>query len=599
MRRFSLPLVALTIVVLLTGLSASPLQAGTIKNVIYCIGDGMGPDQVLAGHYFVGGDLSFESFANRGYASTLNAQGYPTIPDSASNGTALATGTLVNTGVISMATPGDGHDLPTLLEYYKGLGKSTGLVTTSYMTDATPAAFGAHEPTRSNTSQIAADYFTQSRPNVLLGGGANGMTTAAATAAGYTVVTNATDMLAVNTSTTSYLSGQFGSGQMAYEYDTVGTQPHLSQMTSTALGIVNNNANGFFLMVEGGNIDHAAHSNDMPRMVREMKEFSIAVQTAISWAAGRDDTLIIVTADHETGGLAAVTSNGSNTNPSGVWKTGGHSLEDVPVYAWGPGADAISGFMKNTDLFNVAKGAAPSPKPPVLAQSSFLEAADGATSYVPGPGKSELGFTSTSTDHGGGTPVAAVYDSATTTDPSPTRFRIQSKLATVTFNPLDISSRRGVTVSIDLAVRDAFEVDDYFRATLTNGTATIDLARVEGLALNGLTDNVWYTYTATVPDDWTQVQIIVSASNNSSTGAEIMDFDRILVRGAAVPEPATWMLLAAGLICGCGMYLRPRLRGKGDCPLLCRAPEGPFRQMGTVPFSPGEGGQKTLDFVPD
>jgi alkaline phosphatase len=536
--------------VFLAGPVASQLEAATIKNVVYCIGDGMGPDQVLAGHYFTGGNLSFETFACRGYATTLSAQGYPTIPDSASNGTALATGTRVNVGVISMATPGDGHDLPTLLEYYKGQGKSTGLVTTSYMTDATPAAFGAHEPTRSNTSQIANDYFTQSRPNVLLGGGGNGMTTAAATAAGYTAVTDAAGLAAVNTNTTGYLSGQFGSGAMAYELDGVGTQPHLSQMTSTALAIVDNNANGFFLMVEGGNIDHAAHSNDMPRTVREVKEFSNAVQVALNWAAGRDDTLIIVTADHETGGLAAVTNNGANNNPGGTWKTGGHSLEDVPVYAWGPNATAVSGFMKNTDLFNVAKGVAPPlPKPPVIAQSSFLEPADGATSYVSGPGKVELGFVSTSTDQGGGTHVAAVYDSAASADPSPTRFRVSSKLATVTFNALDVSRYDGVTVSIDLAVRDAFEAEDYFRAILTDGTSSIDLARVEGSALNGLTDNVWYTYTATVPDGWDQLQIVVSASNNSGTGLEIMDFDRILVRGIAVPEPSTCALL---LLAGAG-----------------------------------------------
>jgi alkaline phosphatase len=554
-RRSFLPLVALVIAVFQAVLCTTRLDAATIKNVIYCIGDGMGPDQVLAGRCFNGGPLSFETFNNWGYASTLPAEGYPTIPDSASNGTALATGTRVNVGVISVATPGDGHELPTLLEYYKGQGKSTGLVPTSYMTDATPAAFGAHEPTRSNRSQIANDYFTTSRPNVLLGGGDNGMTLAAAAAAGYAVVTDAAGLSAVNTNATSYLSGQFGSGQMAYEYGGVGTQPHLSQMTSVALDVLDNNSNGFFLMVEGGNIDHANHSNDMTRMVREMKEFSNTVQTAMNWAAGRNDTLIIVTADHESGGLAAVTDGGANNNPGGTWKTTGHSLEDVPIYAWGPNSEAAAGFMKNTDLFNLSKGIEPpSAKPPVIALSSFIEPADGAASYAPGMGKIELGFVSSSVDQGGGTHIAAVYDSTT----SPTRFRISSKQAAVTFNTIDISHRRNVTVSIDLAVRDTFEADDYFRVALTNGMTTVDLARVEGLALNNLTNNVWYTYTAAVPDDWTQVQIIVSAGNNSSTGAEVMDFDRVLVRGNIVPEPSTLILLGPAVLFGLYRGFRSR-----------------------------------------
>jgi alkaline phosphatase len=557
MRRHWLFLLAIGFCLL--GASGSLLHAATIQNVIFFIGDGMGPDQVQAGAYFMGSSLSFQNFSHQAYLTTAPADAYPTLPDSASNGTALATGTKVSVGTISVATPGDGHDLPTLLENYKSQGKSTGLVTTSYLTDATPAAFGAHESDRGNTDAIANDYLIQSRPNVLMGGGGNGLTTTAAAAAGYTVVTDAAGMLAVNTGTTSYLSGQFGSGQMAYESDGVGSQPHLSQMTSTALSVLGNNANGFFLMVEGGNIDHANHANDMTRMVGEVKAFSNAVQTAIDWAAGRDDTLIIVTADHESGGLAAVTNSGAGNVPGGTWKTTGHSLEDVPVYAWGPNADAVSGFMKNTDMYNVAMGITPpSPQAPVIAETSFLEVPEGATSYSPGAGKTELGFTSSATDQGGGTHVAKVYDSAT----SPTQFRISSKKATVTFDSLDISSYDGVSVSLDLAVRDTFEADDYFRAILTDGIHSIDLARVEGLALNSLTDNVWYTYTAVVPDDWTHVQLIVDASNNSSSGAEVMDFDRLLVRGSLVPEPsATALLFSVTLALGWRWHRRGRKGG--------------------------------------
>ncbi len=530
-------------------LFASSRCDAAIKNIIYCIGDGMGPDQVRAGHDFLGQNLSFESFANQGYLTTLTAAGYPVIPDSAANGTALATGVTVDVGVVSTAIPGDGSELPTLLEYYKSIGKSTGLVTTSYMTDATPAAFGAHSSTRTDAAQIADDYLTQSKPNVLLGGGGNGMTVEAAAAAGYSVVTDASELLAVNAATTNYLSGQFGSGQMAYEYDGVGSQPHLTHMTSIALNVLSANSNGFFLMLEGGNIDHANHANDMTRMVREVKEFSDSVQAALNWAAGRDDTLIIVTADHESGGLTAVSNNGANNDPGGLWKTTGHSLEDVPVYAWGKGAGAVSGFMKNTDLFNVAKGVA-APRPQLIAETSFLEATEGAASYQSATGK-ELGFTSVSNDLGSGLHLAEVFDSIE----SPTRFRVSNKSAVVAFDSVDISKRSAVTVSVQISVQDVFTDNDYFRATLTDGVNSIDLVRIEGDSLNALTDNTWYAYSAAVPVGWTNVQLIISASDGSDSDSIAIDFDRIQISGFVVPEPAMAIsLIASGLFLALRVY---------------------------------------------
>ena len=230
---------ASSVTIVLASLAALLICAGAVqakpKNVIFFIGDGMGPEQVeAAAIYAFGapGTLSFESLPYQGELTTYSANS--SITDSAAAGTALATGIKVNNGVISMAYPGDGSELETLLEYYKSLGKSTGLVSTSYLTDATPAAFGAHEPTRSNTSQIAVDYLNQTEPNVLFGGGGSGMTPAAAQAAGYTVVTDRAGMLALDTEAVTKLSGQFGSGQMRYEYDGLESQPHLSEMTATA-----------------------------------------------------------------------------------------------------------------------------------------------------------------------------------------------------------------------------------------------------------------------------------------------------------------------------------------------------------------------------
>jgi alkaline phosphatase len=260
----------------------------------------------------------------------------------------------VNNGVISVAIPGDGHELETLLEYYGAAGKSTGLVTTAYMTDATPATFGAHESSRNNKTEIAGDYLSQTRPDVLMGGGRNGMTIGAAQDAGYTVVTDRATMEGVPTDAVTRVSGQFGTTNLPYELDGVGTLPHLSEMTQTALGILANDADGFFLMVEGGLIDKAAHQNDLAREVAETIEFGKTIQETIAWASGRTDTLILVTADHETGGLTVTGDNGAGNYPGATWTGTGHTGAKVPVYAWGFGAFQVSGVMDNTGFFGLA-----------------------------------------------------------------------------------------------------------------------------------------------------------------------------------------------------------------------------------------------------
>ncbi|UCD49519.1 MAG: alkaline phosphatase [Phycisphaerales bacterium] len=153
-------------------------------------------------------------------------------------------------------------------------------MTTTSITGATPAAFAAHEPSRSNSAQIAQDYLTQTRPNVLFGG--DGLMSGAAPA-GYTVVSSAAGLRALDTDSSAFVSGQFTRANMAYELarTSVTSEPHLSEMTAVALDILDNDSDGFFLMVGGGRIDHAAHANDLERTVQEVLEFSRAVQTAM------------------------------------------------------------------------------------------------------------------------------------------------------------------------------------------------------------------------------------------------------------------------------------------------------------------------------
>jgi len=335
-----------------TAATAAPM------NVIFLIGDGMGFEQVkAAGIYANGapGTLSFEQAPYTGQVTTYSANS--SVTDSAASGTAIATGVKVNNNVISRAYPGDGHELETLLEHFRDAGKSTGLVTTTYMTHATPAAFGAHETSRNSYIAIAGDYLNQTRPNVLLGGGANGLSASSAQAAGYSVVTTAAGLAAVDANATTMLSGQFGSSHLPYEYDGLGSLPHLSDMAATALDVLDNDTDGFFLMVEGGRIDHAGHSNDLVRNVYETIEFAHTVQLVLDWAAGRDDTLVVVTADHETGGLTVTGEESTWTAgvlPAVNWSTTGHTGANVPVYAWGPNAELVSGVLDNTDFFEIA-----------------------------------------------------------------------------------------------------------------------------------------------------------------------------------------------------------------------------------------------------
>ena len=343
------------------GVAACALQAAP-RNVIIIIGDGMSFEQVrAAGMYLFGaeGTLSFEALPHQGQITTYSANS--SVTDSAAAATAVATGQKVNNGVISQAIPGDGGDLYTLLEYFRDRGRSTGLVTTTYMTHATPASFGAHETSRNNLSQIAGDYLNQTRPNVLFGGGSNGLSVIAAEAAGYTVVTTRAEMAAVDPTAVTYLSGQFGTTHLPYEYDYAtgfssgyDTLPHLSEMVGAALGVLNEDPDGLFLMIEAGRIDHAGHANRIDQNIFETIELHETVQQVIQWATGHPDTLVLLTADHETGGLTITANNGQGVLPSVTWSTTGHTGVNVPVYAWGPNAVLVGAVVDNTDLFHVA-----------------------------------------------------------------------------------------------------------------------------------------------------------------------------------------------------------------------------------------------------
>jgi alkaline phosphatase len=333
----------------------TPLSVPVVQgdNIILFIGDGMGFEQVKAARYYHGNKLSFEAFPYQEDCMTHSANS--AITDSAASGTAIATGVKVNNDVISLATPGDGHELETLLEFYQKRGKKTGLITTAYLTHATPAAFAAHEPSRNNTTQIGGDYLYQTRPNLLFGGGGYGLAPVDTANAGYTVVTDTAGFHTLDPSFRD-LAALFGNGYMPYEEDYLGANypvPHLTDMVIKALAAFENHPYGFFLMVESGRIDHACHDNKLPESVHETLELSRAVQAAWEWASLRTDTTILVTADHETGGLQVIKDNGSGQYPSVTWSSRDHTAANVPIYAWGRNAALVSSTLDNTDFFNL------------------------------------------------------------------------------------------------------------------------------------------------------------------------------------------------------------------------------------------------------
>jgi len=323
------------------------------KNIIFMIGDGMGPEQVkAAGMYFNGkeGSLSFESMPVKSEVTTKSADS--DVTDSGAAATAMATGVKVNNKVVSIALPGDGKDLKTMVEFFKEKGKLTGILTNSYLNDATPACFSGHARKRGDFEELSNSMMKDVHPNLLFGGGCKGMNEDLLKDAGYDVATDLESMEKLPAES-KYWAGLFGSSMLPFEKDgDFSKLPHLSQMVKKALALLDNDK-GFFIMIEGGLIDKAGHGNKLEANIGETVEFSNAVKVVLDWAKERKDTLIIVTADHETGGLTVVKNNGKGVYPEVTWKSKGHSGVNVPLYAWGKNSEVFANTIDNTDFFKI------------------------------------------------------------------------------------------------------------------------------------------------------------------------------------------------------------------------------------------------------
>ncbi|MGB0494715.1 MAG: alkaline phosphatase [Kangiellaceae bacterium] len=287
-----------------------------VKNIILMIGDGMGPAYIKAYRLFKD-DPETEIFEmttfDKHLVGTLDTHPKGTnekVTDSAAAATAYATGKKVPNRTLSITDQGE--ELLTVLEKAKQLGKSTGIVVTSPLTGATPAAFVAHHPSRYEYAKIADQFFDNqfgSSPyvDVMLGGGKNNFVredrnlTKEFKSKGYNYVVNKEGLL---NNTQEKMIGIFAKEQLDKMMDRKKETPSLAEMTNAAIKQLSKNKKGFFLMIEASQIDWAGHRKDIVGAMSEMQDFELALKEVIEFAKSNSETQVILTADHSTGGLS-------------------------------------------------------------------------------------------------------------------------------------------------------------------------------------------------------------------------------------------------------------------------------------------------------
>jgi alkaline phosphatase len=359
-------------------IEGEPPARSKAKAVILFIGDGMGEAHRNAARWSdVGqsGALAMDRMPTLGWSETASADNVVT--DSAAAATALATGVKTNNGMIGQDPAGNA--LTTILDRAQSNGMAVGLVTNVQMTHATPAAFAAHVPDRNMMTEIAGQMLATGI-DVLLGGGEDEFLPVGvagcypepgertdgrnliteATGSGYTYVCDAASLAGLDPASTSKLLGLFADEGMTRPYS-----PSLEEMTQKAIDILSQDPDGFFLMVEGGQIDWAGHANDAPNVISDTIGFDQAVALGQAYAASAENILIIVTADHETGGMSVDLGSGEQgpfympeeTAFYVSWSTDYHTAVDVPTTAQGPWSDLLAGTHQNTYIHETMRQA--------------------------------------------------------------------------------------------------------------------------------------------------------------------------------------------------------------------------------------------------
>ncbi len=323
-----------------------------VRNVVLMIGDGMGLAQVAA--LMIENRYEPTSFDRAQYTAickTYSANNRVT--DSGASATAMGTGHKTDNARIGMLP--DDTPVENLVELAKRRNLATGIVVTSYLTDATPAGFTAHTESRHNHRTIA-EMLAAQRLDIVAGGGRTYFEEqegrnliAEMQAQGYTYVQTPAAFCAADRLP---ILGLFAEKYMPLAAE---RGDYLPQATEHTLELLDREGKGFFAMIEGSQIDGSCHKNDPRKMLDEMRDFDRAVNKAFDYADAHPGTLVIVVADHETGGLTIVSNNKDFTaSESGIeyrFSTTGHSATPVVLYAYGTGAHHFSGVMENTEIF--------------------------------------------------------------------------------------------------------------------------------------------------------------------------------------------------------------------------------------------------------
>lgn len=327
-----------------------PTEPLAKKKIIFLVGDGMGLAQITAAGISKGQLLNMEKCKYTGLQKTFSAD--ILLTSSAASITAMACGVKTNYDYIGVDP--NGNKLTNIAEILEANTYSTGIVTTSFIADNTPAGFYAHQTDRYLREEIALDLLDVDL-DVIIGGGRmhfNNRTDGlnlldSLTANNYQVFDNLDAAMGVQKGKVACFTDEFkppsfsgGRGNM------------LSDATELALRLLDSNEEGFFLMVEGGQIDWACHNNDQEYMIEELLDFDKTVGKVLNYAENDGNTLVIITADHETAGYVIVDGDENNNSVVGEFVTIDHTATMVPVFAYGPGADEFIGVYQNTAFFS-------------------------------------------------------------------------------------------------------------------------------------------------------------------------------------------------------------------------------------------------------
>ena len=335
-----------------------------VKNVILMIGDGMSLMHIQAAWTCNRGHLWLENAQFTGFSKTPATN--KLITDSGSGGTSLATG--YKTRYHAVGVDADGNKLKSLVDYAKEAGKGAGVVVTCRLWDATPCDFLSHNIDRDKEEELIAEM-ANSPVDYVFGGGAKLFTNRKDNRnifkelekKGYQVITSNTDLRGIlkeYNEKKSCCSGKSCGKErkvfcVPFEVDTPLPDERgdlLARASIAGMNMLSHNKNGFFMMIEGSQLDDYGHFNQLDMLMKETLDFDQTFGRVIKWAAEDGETLVVVTADHETGGLTVLGGDFREGRVEANFSTKSHSGTIVPVYAFGPGSENFSGFMDNTDI---------------------------------------------------------------------------------------------------------------------------------------------------------------------------------------------------------------------------------------------------------